>query len=259
MIRWLMNPDRSMGMSWSRTLPALAGATFLLLTCIASAVANAGHGRCQVSDEPGDDQYASIAKRVPAFGGFYVDGSSLNVWLTDDGESLDAAVQEILSLPEHHGLADLTPEALPARYSFLQLFCWHWYQMSAVPEPDGIILTDIDDAKNRLTVGVEDLAAQGPAVRAWLVEAGIPLEAVDIIEEEPFMLLPGPGESVPETGSRVPARIEVHETRSSAPTLAGIATGLVLAVGVSAAIFVRRRKRRADQGLDSEAPSLQDR
>lgn len=206
-----------------------------------------------MSDGPGDDQYASIAKRVPAFGGFYVDGSALNVWLTDDGRSLDAAVQEILSLPDHHGLADLTPAALPAKYSYMQLFCWQYGPMLEAESTREYIYIGIDDAKNRITVAVEDLAAQGLGWKARLAEVGIPLGAVDIIEEEPFELLPGPGVAVPETARRVPARIEVPETRSSAPTLAGIAIGLVIAVGVSTAIFARRKKRRADQGLDSEA------
>lgn len=253
-----MNPSRAGWMNSSRRvalslIPSLIPALVVLLSSIfALAAAGPVHAaaECQLGDEDPDGELASIATRVSAFGGFYHDGSSLYVWLTDHGESLDAAVQEILSLPVH-GLADLTPVALPAKYSFTQLFCWHWYQMSAVAWPDGIIFTDIDDAKNRLTVGVEDLSAQGPAVRAMLVEAGISLEAVDIIEEEPIMLLPGPVESEPKTS---PTRWPVDGTRSPVSILAGI--GIVILAGLSAAFVVRRRKGRSatDKALVPPAP-----
>jgi len=231
----------------------LISALFLVSSASALAASGPVHAaaECRVDEnEPGDDQLASIAKRVPAFGGFYVDGSALNVWLTDDGESLDAAVQEILSLPDHHGLADLTPTALPAQYSYTQLFCWQYGEMLEVESTLEYIYTGIDDARNRLTVAVEDLAKQGPAWRARLVEVGIPLEAVDIIEEEPIMLLPGPAESsMPRSEPFKP----VPASQSSGGKLTGIAIVLVVAVGVFAAFFARRRMRRADQGLDREA------
>jgi hypothetical protein len=136
---------------------------------------------------------------------------------------------EILSLPGHDDLADLTPAALPAQYSYTQLFCWHYEQMLSVWSAGGVIFTDIDDAKNRLTVAVEDLATQGPAVRTRLIEIGIPLEAVDIIEEEPIMLLPGP-----------------VDPAGPLPVL-GIAVGLVFTGLASVVVLHRRRKKRALQ------------
>jgi len=224
-------------------------AAILLLTSSISAVATSGPvhaaAECRVNeDEPiEDDQLASIAKRVPAFGGFYVDGSSLNVWLTDDGESLDAAVQEILSLPGHDDLADLTPVALRARYSFTQLFCWHYREMLRV-WINGVIFTDIDDMKNRLTVAVEDLATQGPIVKARLAEVGIRLDAVDIIEEEPVMVYPGRPDQV----GPLPA------PESNRFAFFGIATGIALAVALCGAYLARRKQRLSH--LDEEAVPL---
>lgn len=203
----------------------------LLVMSSASALPRPVHAasECDSNYDDPDGELAAIAKRVPAFGGFYVDGSSLNVWLTDDGESLEEAVQEILSIYGYHDLADLTPTALPAKYSFMQLFCWHNGPMLEV-WTDGVIFTDIDDMRNRLTVAVEDLATQGPAVRARLVEAGIPLEAVDVIEEEPIMLLPAPVDPNPPLPSP-----------PNSSSVVGI--GLVF-VGIASVAFEAWRERR---------------
>lgn len=230
-----MNPTRRVSFSLITTL------VVVLSSILALATAGPAHSaaECQVTDAPGDDQYASIAKRVQAFGGFYVDGSALNVWLTDGGESLDAAVQEILSLPGHSDLADLTPVALRGRYSFLQLFCWFYGPMLHLGPIPGIVFEDIDEARNRLTIAIEDLATQGPIVKARLADVGIPLEAVDIIEEEPIMFLPGPGGSTAYLQSPPPE----HPLHSPQRGSSIVGVGLVL-LGIASVAVVSWRERK---------------
>jgi hypothetical protein len=51
----------------------------------------------------------------------------------------------------------------------------------------GLVFTGIDDPNNVVSIGVEDLATQGPLVEAQLVELGIPLEAVRIVKQGPVI------------------------------------------------------------------------
>ncbi|MGH2554219.1 MAG: hypothetical protein ACRDHO_00685 [Actinomycetota bacterium] len=142
-------------------------------------------------------------------------------------------------MPGYSDLADLTPTALPAKYGFMQLFCWYSGGMLEVEGKLDYIYTDIDEATNRLTVAVEDLAAEGAGWRAMLREAGIPLDAVEIIVEEPIMQAPLPGDTNvpllwPQRNAPLPS-----PQRSS--TLVGI--GLVF-VGIASVAFVAWRERR---------------
>jgi len=92
----------------------------------------------------------------------------------------------------------------------------------SVLSTEGVVFTDIDDEHNRLAVGVEDLATQGPAVEAQQVDLGIPLQAVDIEHSEPVTFL------LPESrGPEIPV---------------GIAIGLAVVI-VSVGLFVRRKIR----------------
>lgn len=172
-----------------------------------------------------DDLFAMVAQQVPAFGGMYVDEDTqtLYVWLTDQGQSLAAAVQALQSTFGSQILNEFTPVALPAQYGFTQLKAWS-DQMVALSTP-GIAFTDIDDGNNRLAIGVENLATQGPAVEAELVDLGIPLQVVSIEQSEGYTdLLP--------------------LTREGPEILVWIAIGLVSVVIVSAWFSAARKKRR---------------
>jgi hypothetical protein len=76
-------------------------------------------------------------------------------------------------------------KALPAKYSFLQLIRWHNRLGREILGLSGVTMTDVDDAENRLLVGVENSKA-----RAWVekeVEAlDIPDEAVNIVKTGPI-------------------------------------------------------------------------
>lgn len=198
-------------------------------------------------DPTGDEELVRIAQQVPTFGGFYVDedNQKLYVWLTDQGQSLPAAVEAILSTRGYSDLAHLTPVALAAQYSFMQLHAWH-QQMLEVWTADGVVFTDIDDMYNRMTVGVEDPATHGPIVRAKLTELGIPIEAVEIVQQDPPSLYPGRSS-------------QPHPGKSS--TLpAWLAFGLISAVIVLAGLFVIRKTRpgQRNESAPSVSPAEQD-
>lgn len=200
------------------------------------------------AEEPTDDEVlVRIAQRVPTFGGFYVDEDTqkLYVWLTDQGQSLSAAVEAILSTRGYSDLAHLTPVALAAKYSFTQLHAWH-QQMLEVWTIDGVVFTDIDDTYNRMTVGVEDPATHGPIVRAKLTELRIPVEAVEIVQLDPPTLYPDrSSQPHPGKSSKLPA---------------WLAFGFISALVVLGGLFVIRKKRpgQRNESAPSVTPAEQD-
>jgi len=128
------------------------------------------------SGETLDDLLAEIATRVPGFGGLFIgpDGT-LHIDLLDrqDGR-LAGAVQGAIAAVFGPGRLPLGRiQVLQGQYSFLQLKDWHERMMPQVLGLPGVILTDIDEAENRLRVDVEAQELQG-VVEAQLASLGIP-------------------------------------------------------------------------------------
>lgn len=137
-----------------------------------------------------DDRLAAIAQQVPGFGGLFLDeAGNVNVYLKGVAneaaiEATEAAIEEVLG-------ADLASKGntktLVAQYDFLELRGWHDRAMPEVLSLPEVVLTDIDESKNRVTVGVENQKA-GAEVKKQLAKLGIPLAAVNIEITEPVKL-----------------------------------------------------------------------
>lgn len=119
-----------------------------------------------------DHKFSELAKRVPGFGGmFYDDDGTLNVYLVDTtkGDEVRAAIPSVFA--DKPIRADKL-KIVPARYSFVQLQRWYdrlqAQQILAVP---GVVTTDLDEKRNRLSIGVVDDKA-GERVRAELRALG---------------------------------------------------------------------------------------
>jgi RTX calcium-binding nonapeptide repeat (4 copies) len=132
-----------------------------------------------------DDRFVEVAKRVPGFGGMFIDGTgTVNVYLLDPGAAVVAAAEsELRAAFAPEGFEPGQVQVLEGRYTFLELKAWH-DRMADVLTIPGVVLTDIDDAGNRLTVGVETRAVEHQ-VRQYLAAAGIPADVVDIEETGP--------------------------------------------------------------------------
>jgi hypothetical protein len=135
-----------------------------------------------------DELMAWIAEKVPDFGGAFLgpDGK-LNIYTLgteDDGEGrLEQFVAGSLGRHQVSSGARL----LPARYGFGELKRWHDDAVS-VFDVASVVLTDLDEARNRVRIGVET-ANDVNAVEAELGRLGIPLEAVDIEIIDPIFQL----------------------------------------------------------------------
>jgi len=139
-----------------------------------------------------DDQLARIAEQIPGFGGIFLDENGRIVVSLVEGEITTQSVREIgLRLARALAWDDPRLRAgafriLPARYSFLQLKEWHDRLFPQVFEVEGVTLTDIDEVRNRLRIGVES-EESGEHVLGALAAAGIPREAVIVEKVEPIL------------------------------------------------------------------------
>jgi len=126
-----------------------------------------------------DDQFALVAKTAPEFGGMFLgeDENTLQVYLTD-ATKLDAVRQAIADVFGAN-VGPLGIAVLEGRYGFLQLQSWYNSMLGPIWRTPGVTFTDIDEANNRLAIGVTDSAAEA-AVLEQLGGLDIPPEAVAI-------------------------------------------------------------------------------
>src|ERR1019366_4034074 len=129
------------------------------------------------------DAFAEIGMKVSGFGGMFVDEekNTLYVYLVPgqpgDVAELDQAITDVFGSkrpPEHH------IAVLQGQYTFLELQDWYKHMRPRVLPMDGVVLTGIDDGKNRLKVGVAT-STVASAVQAELDALGIPRLAVNIV------------------------------------------------------------------------------
>jgi hypothetical protein len=133
-----------------------------------------------------DDSLLDVARAVPSFGGMFFDESGrLHVRLLDlsaiaDAEKVIAEVFGPEIIPEQGVVA------APAEYSFAALKALHERVTPTVLSVKGTVLTDVDDADNRVKIGVEDPAAR-ERVEKELARLGIARQMLEIVEIAPIL------------------------------------------------------------------------
>jgi hypothetical protein len=144
--------------------------------------------------KPGEAAFAELAAVVPSSAGFFIDPNGvLTAYVTDmrDSASASVALRDLRIAGVDRALRSTTSQLIAVKqalYSFAQLGAWR----DALTGPDmsrsGVIWVDLDEAINRVTVGV-DVAAASTA-RAAIMEAaaaqGIPAGAVNFILTRPL-------------------------------------------------------------------------
>jgi hypothetical protein len=138
-----------------------------------------------------DDLSTAIAMQMPEFGGMYVDEENNTLYVYwRDGGSETAAPPTMAELRAILGDVDLPQDivVLPARFGFLELKQWRDSVARHVLRLPKVVLVGIDEAKNRLVIGVEDSEAWDliGRVEQQLAELDIPFEAVDLEEVGPI-------------------------------------------------------------------------
>jgi hypothetical protein len=128
------------------------------------------------------EPFSEIGWIVPEFGGMFLDSEkeTLYVYLNGAGPELATKVDAAIGYafgserPAYRRL-----EVLPGQYRFQALSAWQDRMSRRVLSIAGVVLTNIDHSRNRLRVGVENMAT-APAVEAELVALDIPREAVNL-------------------------------------------------------------------------------
>jgi hypothetical protein len=163
-----------------RELFVLLGIVVALSLLLASTVGGAAQAGPPPGAAPGksiDDRFADVGKAAPGFGGMFLRAGVLNVYLVDHAQR-GSARQAIEAAFGAEAVPAGGVRFLGADYSFGQLKAWQ-QRANALFELSGVVTTDVDEAANRVAVGVESASA-ARAVTKELAAAGIPAGAVRI-------------------------------------------------------------------------------
>lgn len=160
-------------------LPALVAATSLIGT--------GSHAAPVPVSALYDDALVAIEQSVPEFAGVWVEDGKLVVSLTKPGLAVAAQARDsltrVLGRPD---LASLPVSVRPARFTFSTLKGWRDSITADVLTLPGAVLTDVDEQHNVVRVGVEDVAATGPQVRAIAAARGVPSGALVVEHADPI-------------------------------------------------------------------------
>jgi hypothetical protein len=150
--------------------------------------------------EPGrmeryDDLLIRVEQQVPGFGGMFIDREGrLAVYLLDTSQ-LGAARAAIEAVFGVDAVPTAGVRALQGEYVVSQLKAWS--EMAAeLLELSGVTAVDLDEARNRVAIGVEH-KSRTPAVERALSATAIPRHAVTIQVTEKIRLVQPPGVSRP--------------------------------------------------------------
>jgi hypothetical protein len=133
--------------------------------------------------QPVDDPVA-LARGVPGFGGFFLDATGVpTVYLTDPSNR-GAAEQALAPFLQAHGIAT-TLRGLRGEFDYQQLEQWFETISPEALAVTGAVFADLDEAHNRLRIGVSSSAAASE-VRLLAAAAGIPASAVVVEETAPI-------------------------------------------------------------------------
>lgn len=176
-----------------RSQIALAGAILVLAGCAEvdpPTGPSAGPVKSVQGVAPGlsrvEDPLEQLSREVPQFGGLYLEpdfaaagnprkSRVANLYLTVGGNrsaGIDAARRFLAQ--NRTQLTDV--RVLPAKYTYSELLEWK-RQIKDVLAVEGVVLLDLDEAKNDLLIGVLYGEAEA-AVRAFLRATSVPMSAV---------------------------------------------------------------------------------
>jgi hypothetical protein len=134
------------------------------------------------------DDPVALARGVPGFGGFFVDEQGTpTIYLKDAGQR-GAAEKALTPWFSSHGRLLATMRVRKADFDWADLDRWFTQASAEALGVPGVVLTDADEARNRVRIGVEDAAAAGQ-VRSVLARLGVPASAVSVEVTEPIRQL----------------------------------------------------------------------
>ena len=166
----------------------------LLVTCLALAMAAAvllheEHLAARQSQnatkmETHDDLLLRVERAAPGFGGMYVDKDGrLAVYLKDRAQ-LPAARAAIETVFGPGSIPAAGAHAVAGQYTMSELAAWT-RRAGQLLSLTGVVFVDLDEARNRVAVGVED-DSRAQQVQKMLASLDIPRAAVVIETTDPI-------------------------------------------------------------------------
>jgi len=137
----------------------------------------------QGADLPSADEFD---RKVPGFGGFFLDRAGAPTIYLSRGSSRGPAEQALAGYLSGRGLSTAAVRVLEARYGWKQLQRWQEAATVEALAVSGAVFVDNDETSNRVRIGVENLSAMGQ-VRAAVARLGIPDDAVILDRAEPIL------------------------------------------------------------------------
>lgn len=131
-----------------------------------------------------DDKFDEVAGQVPEFGGMFLEGDELKIYLAKP-EKKSAAEAAVVSVFGRERVPRGGIKVLQGQYTFTKLKDWH-EKMGGLFNIQGVVFTDIDESSNRLKIGVESSDLAG-VVEKELKKQGIPIGAYIIEQTEPIV------------------------------------------------------------------------
>lgn len=141
------------------------------------------------------DSFAEVAEQIPGFGGLFFDEEgNPNVYLLEPDPSRVDQVESTLrgvfgddvlerGDSPHRPVEDPQTELLEGNFRMDNLLTWY-DRIPQVFTVDEVVLTDLNERENRLTVGVTDLDVS-ERIDSILTNLEIPREGVSIVKAEP--------------------------------------------------------------------------
>jgi len=127
----------------------------------------------------------TLARTVPGFGGLFIDNGVPTVYLTDVTKR-GAAERALGAFAQSRGFAPGDIRVLQGRYAYGDLDRWSRAVTFEAFDQGGVVFVDLDEAANRVLVGVERGASHAN-VRSLAARLGVPDEAVVVRETDPIV------------------------------------------------------------------------
>jgi len=128
-----------------------------------------------------DDKFLDVTAKAPGFGGMFVEGDVLKIYLTNPSQK-SAAVDAIASAFGRERAENV--QVLQGKYSFAQLKKWQ-NRAGELFDMQETVYTDVDEKENRVKIGID--SSDFKAVEQRLTKLGIPRDAVIIEKADPIV------------------------------------------------------------------------
>jgi len=123
-----------------------------------------------------------LARTIPGFGGLFIDEGMPTVYLTDVGQR-GIAERVLGGFARARGATGI--RVLAGRYAYGDLDRWFQQVSYNAFEHGGVVFVDLDEAANRVLVGVERGASHAN-IRSLAARLGVPAEAITVRDVDPI-------------------------------------------------------------------------